>query len=183
VTDVARVIDGVRGIRVYEPTQIHVHDAPALIEVGDNTCIDAFVLINARDTTIIGKHCHIATGVSILGGGKFFLGDYAGISAGTRVFTGSDSYTGLGMTGPTIPEEFRHCDRRGVHIEAHAVVGANCVLLPGTIVGEGATIGAGSVVKGIVPPWQVWAGSIAKQVGVRDRDNVMRLCREFEETR
>lgn len=149
------------------------------LSIGENTVIDSFVIINAKDDHVIGDHCHIATGVSILGGGQFHMGNYSGVSAGTRVFTGSDDYSGAGMTGPTIPEEYRSCDRRGVFIGEHAIVGANCVLLPGTVIEEGAAIGAGSVVKGLVPSWEIYAGAIAKQIGIRDK-TVLRLCRVFE---
>jgi acetyltransferase-like isoleucine patch superfamily enzyme len=154
-----------------------------MIAIESDTVIDSFVLIVAHQITRIGSNCHIATGTSILGGGQFSMGDYSGVSAGCRVFTGSDSYTGAGMTGPTIPEEYRACDRSGVHIGDHAVVGANSVLLPGTVIEEGATIGAGSVVKGRVPAWTIYAGSIAKQIGVRDKTTVLALCRAFEANR
>jgi galactoside O-acetyltransferase len=138
--------------------------------VGAHSMIDDYVFINCPDDQVygIGRHIHIAVVVTVMGGGPFHIEDYAGISAKTSVWTGSDDYTGGGLTGPTVEETLRNCDRSGVFIGRHAVVGSNCVLLPGTHIEEGATIGAGSVVRGRVPAWEIYAGSIAKKIGERE---------------
>ena len=52
-----------------------------------------------------------------------------------------------------------------------AWAGAKCILTPGVTLGEGAVAGAGSVVVGQVPEYQVWAGNPAafvKQRKIRD---------------
>lgn len=51
---------------------------------------------------------------------------------------------------------------KGVRVERRAVIGANATLLPGIKIGEGALIGAGSVVTKDVPPGSVMAGNPAK---------------------
>lgn len=38
--------------------------------------------------TLIGSFVHIAAFVSILGGSEFVIEDFAGISSGSRVYTG-----------------------------------------------------------------------------------------------
>ncbi len=53
-------------------------------------------------------------------------------------------------------------DLKGVRVERKAVIGANATLLPGIKIGEGALIGAGSVVTKDVPPGSVMAGNPAK---------------------
>lgn len=54
-----------------------------------------------------------------------------------------------------------------VIIEDYVFIGARAVLLPGTRIGWGSIIGAGSVVTSgtDVPPLEVWAGSPARKVG------------------
>jgi acetyltransferase-like isoleucine patch superfamily enzyme len=54
---------------------------------------------------------------------------------------------------------------RPVRIGKYAFIGAGSILLPGTDIGDGALVGAGSVVRGQVPPWTIVAGSPAQQVG------------------
>ena len=39
--------------------------------------------------------------------------------------------------------------------------GAKCILTPGTVLGEGAVVGAGSVVTGNIPDYQIYAGNPA----------------------
>jgi acetyltransferase-like isoleucine patch superfamily enzyme len=49
-----------------------------------------------------------------------------------------------------------------VTIRRRAFVGGHSILLKGTIVGEGAVLGAGSVLRSVVPDGQVWAGNPAR---------------------
>lgn len=56
-------------------------------------------------------------------------------------------------------EFLRHEWRRGpVVIERDAMVGANCTILPGVVIGAGASVAAGSLVNRDVPPGAVVAG-------------------------
>ncbi len=45
--------------------------------------------------------------------------------------------------------------------------GVGTAVLPGVTIGEGAVIGAGSVVNQSVPPYEIWAGAPARKIGVR----------------
>ena len=51
--------------------------------------------------------------------------------------------------------------RAPVTIGPRAFVGAHAVVLKGSNVGAEAVVGAGAVVRGIVPPGEVWAGNPA----------------------
>lgn len=51
-----------------------------------------------------------------------------------------------------------------VVIERRATIGANCTLLPGVIVGEGATVSAMSLVNRDVPPGELWGGVPARKL-------------------
>ena len=44
--------------------------------------------------------------------------------------------------------------------------------LPGVTIGEGAVIGASSVVNKDIPPWSIAVGSPAKVIGTRDKVTV-----------
>lgn len=54
-----------------------------------------------------------------------------------------------------------------IEIGADAFVGAQALILPGIRVGEGAAVGAGSVVTKDVPPWTIVAGNPAREIGTR----------------
>ncbi|GAA3580191.1 non-ribosomal peptide synthetase [Amycolatopsis ultiminotia] len=57
-----------------------------------------------------------------------------------------------------------------IRIGAEARVGARSTLFPGTRIGKGAEIAAGSTVRGAVPAGRRWAGSPAVWVGKDDKD-------------
>jgi len=54
-----------------------------------------------------------------------------------------------------------------ISIGAHAFVGARAFILPGVTVGEGAVVGACSLVTGAVAPWTVNAGNPCRQIRER----------------
>jgi putative colanic acid biosynthesis acetyltransferase WcaF len=58
-----------------------------------------------------------------------------------------------------------------ITIGCDSFVGAKAIVLLGVAIGEGAVIGAGAVITTSVPPWTIWAGNPALQVGIRSRSN------------
>ena len=155
--------------------------SPETITVGSNVIIDDFVFIGAHRQLIIGNHVHIASHVSITGGGRCLICDFAGISSGARILTGSDSFAGDCLTGPTVPAVFRNVTRSDVVLGPHVVIGANAVVLPGVTIGEGAAIGAGSIVTRDLAEWGIYIGQPARQVKVRPKETILRMERSLYE--
>jgi acetyltransferase-like isoleucine patch superfamily enzyme len=54
--------------------------------------------------------------------------------------------------------------RTGVEVGRNVWVGANCVLLPGTRIGDNSLIAAGSVVNTEVPSGEIWGGTPARRL-------------------
>jgi len=125
--------------------------------------------------TIIGSFVHVASFVSVLGGGEFYIEDFAGLSSGTRVYTGDDDYSGGNLTGPTIPYRYRLPVRSFVRVKKHAIIGANSVILPGVTIGEGAAVGANSLVKRDCKPWTVYGGSPVREIKRRQQERILEL--------
>ncbi len=92
------------------------------------------------------------------------LGEGCTISSFVRILTHDWSpYTiGRGM-GMAFEKPFGVF--RGVKVGRFAFVGTCSVLMPGAEIGEGAVVGAGSVVRGKVEPWTIVTGSPAEPVG------------------
>ena len=126
--------------------------------VGDHSQIDDFAFVNAGRRCSIGRFVHIASFVSIIGGGEFAIDDFAGLSAGVRVITGTDDYMGPFLTNPTVPREFTAYHVSYVHVGKSAIVGTNAVVFPGVTIGEGAAVGACAVVRRDLAPWGIYAG-------------------------
>lgn len=137
------------------------------ITLGDNVIVDDFSFIYASAPLYIGSYVHISSCVSIVGGGLTIIDDFSSVSPGARILSGTDDFSGEGMTNSTIPEKFRAVNRSFVRIGKFAMIGANVVVLPGLSVGEGAVVGAGGVVTGSLDPWGVYVGSPARRVRER----------------
>lgn len=147
--------------------------SPEFISIGDSVIIDDFVFIMGGKSTTIGSFVHITSFTSITGGGELIMEDFTGLSGGVRVYTGNEDY--LGLTNPTVPYPYRTPTRSFIHIKKHAGVGANSVILPGVTIGEGAIIGANSLVKKDCKPWMVYFGSPAKPIFRRPKEKILEL--------
>jgi acetyltransferase-like isoleucine patch superfamily enzyme len=67
-----------------------------------------------------------------------------------------------------------------VKINRYVWIGTNVIILPGVEIGEGAVIGAGSVVSRDVPKCAVVAGNPAKTVGERNKEMYDELSRSSD---
>lgn len=162
------------GVRTFATTKILGAEH---ISFGSPVLIDDYVFIAAARPSHIGNYVHIAMYSSIVGGEKFELADFSGISAGVRIFTGSDDFVGPGFGNPTVPAAYRNVTRAPVSLGSFVIIGANAVILPGVEIGEGAAIAAGSVVTRSLPPWGIYQGN--RRIGDRDRDGVLRNHERF----
>ncbi len=162
---------------------IAVHDSANIcgdVEIGMNTRIDAFVTITGK--VKIGRNVHISTGASIFGGAGVTIGDYAGISAGVKIFTGTEDLSGDMLTNPTVPAQYRSPISKSIVIGAHCVIGAGSVLLPGAELEEGVCVGALSLVKAKLKRWHIYAGIPAEVIKSR-RQNLLDEQIKYEETK
>jgi acetyltransferase-like isoleucine patch superfamily enzyme len=146
---------------------------PERISIGDAVTIDDFVFLSAGRSTSIGSFVHLAAFSSYAGGGELLIDDFAGISMGTRVFTGTDDFMGAGLTGPKIPAEFRAVERSFVRIGKYVIIGANSVILPAVRIGEGVAIGANSLVTSDCEPWTLYAGTPARPIKKRQKQKML----------
>lgn len=149
-------------------------NGPRNISIGDYTWIDAYTRIEAMLGEIrIGRRIHIAP-FCILGAREpLVLEDYVGLSANVKIYTNSETpVAGKRMSGPMIPEEYKAFHSKPILLCKDSFVGANTVLLPGAELGEGAVVGANSLLNRKVEPWDIVVGPTAKVVGKRERVTV-----------
>jgi galactoside O-acetyltransferase len=142
------------------------------IEFGKHVIIDDFVFIYATNKIKLGNNTHIASFVSITGGGILIMDDFSGIASGSRIITGTDDFTDWGFGGPSIDKKYRNVKTGVIHIGKFCIVGANSVILPNVHIGEGAMVGAGSVVTKDLDPWGVYVGN--KRIRERNKADVLK---------
>jgi serine O-acetyltransferase len=105
-------------------------------------------------------------------GRRFFIDHGAGVVIGETAEIGDDvlMYQGVVLGGTTLEKKKRHPT-----IGNNVVIGAAAVLLGPITVGDGARIGANSVVVGSVPPGAVVVGVPGRVVEDRQRTSAMNL--------
>lgn len=147
--------------------------SPENVTLGSDIIIDDFVFIGAHQRLVLGNRVHISSHSSITGGGRVLLSDFSGMGSGARLISGTDDFTDGRLNGSAIPAEFRETHRGTIILEPHAIIGTNAVVLPDVTIGEGATVGAGSVVTRSLEPWGVYVGAPARKINERPRDVVL----------
>ena len=145
------------------------------ISIGEYTWIDSYTTINALFGSVsIGKRVHIGP-FTVIGTGKegLVIKDYVGIGSGCKIYGHSEIHKdGKRMSGPMIPWRYKSFFSGRVVLEKDSVLGANCVVLPGVTIGEGAVVCPGSIVTKDIPPWVIAAGVPTKFIGKRDKVTV-----------
>lgn len=142
---------------------------PSQLFIGNNVRIDDFSILSAGEGGIyLGDHVHIACYVSLIGAGKIDIGAFSGLSARTAVYSSNDDYSGLSLTGPTVPEKYRNVTVAPVNIGRHVIVGAGSVILPGTRMGNGVALGALSLANKTLEENFIYTGVPAKKLKPRN---------------
>jgi len=149
--------------------------SPEVISIANSVIIDDFTFVMGGRRITIGSFVHIATYASIAGGGECVMEDFTCLSGGVKVYTGSDDFSGGSLTNSAVPPPYRQPIRTFVHIKRHAIIGANSVVLPGVTIGEGAAIGANSLVLKDCEPWTIYVGSPTRPLKARPRDKMEAL--------
>jgi galactoside O-acetyltransferase len=137
---------------------------------GNNVRIDGPSVLSASSGHIhIGSYVHIGGMCFLAGGGGIELEDFTGLSQGVRVYSASDDYSGAALTNPTVPRQYLNVKVAPVQLGRHVIVGSGTVILPGCRIGEGASVGAMSLVTKSLDPWAMYFGTPAKRLKARSK--------------
>jgi acetyltransferase-like isoleucine patch superfamily enzyme len=139
------------------------------IEIGDDTMIGPNVSIAAgmvpgqqclaKPVVSIGNRCLIGRDSSIVGHLSISIGD--DVWTGPRVYITDQNH---GYEDIDRPISVQTQPERPVTVGTRSWIGAGAVLLPGATVGMHCTIGANSVVTGVIPDYSVAVGAPARVV-------------------
>jgi galactoside O-acetyltransferase len=150
------------------------------ISVGRHSRIDDFVVISAGEGGVdIGANVHVAVYTALIGKGHIQLEDFCNLSSRVSIYSSNDDYSGQHMTNPTVPPAYTGVTHAPVRIGRHAIVGSGSIVLPGVYVGEGAAIGALSLVREDCDDFTIHAGAPARLIGQRQR-TLLELEAKFE---
>ena len=116
---------------------------------------------------IIGMPAYLDKSAHIDTSGGLTIGKNVVISVNAIILTHDCSflcrYSAKKITPPT--NILNTLAFKPVTIGDHSFIGAGAILLPGTQIGKYCIIGAGAVVKGIIPDHAIFVGNPARQIG------------------
>ena len=116
---------------------------PQGITIGEGTIIGDNAILDGRAGITIGRHVNFSSNV--------------------RIWTLQHDYR-----DPDFACREEHYGP--VRIEDRAWIGPHTIILHDVTIGEGAVVAAGAVVTKDVPPYPVWGGVPARQIGLRPRN-------------
>lgn len=112
------------------------------IVIGDDVFVGRGCEFNIMERIRIGRDCLIASGC------KFIDHDH-------------------GLTVDDGPMRTLPCPGEEIELEDDVWIGVNAVVLKGVSIGRGAVVAAGAVVTKSIPPYEIWGGIPARQIGSR----------------
>jgi acetyltransferase-like isoleucine patch superfamily enzyme len=118
----------------------------------------------------VGRDVYVGPGLTIASlvsekGCNLFIGDRVAIGPGVILVLSSDANWSR-LNKVIIPV------RGQIHLENDCWLGAGVIVLPDMTIGECSVAGAGSVVTSNIPPFKIYAGVPAKEIGNIDRERL-----------
>lgn len=141
---------------------------PHVVDIGNHSKIRDFAFIFAGEGVTIGEYTDIQPHTVIWGGGETIIGSRVSTGPGTVFLSQTYSHApGLKMVDGLSEGETAIIGGKLV-VGDDVYIGARCTIMPVTI-GEGAVIGAGSMVTKDCDPWGIYVGNPARKVAERQR--------------
>ena len=135
--------------------------------IGEGTNIWQYVVV--LEKAVIGKNCNINCHCFIENNVK--VGDCVTVKSGVYIWDGikigNNVFLGPNVTfiNDKLPRSKQYPDKiLFTIIEDNVSIGAGSIIMGGITIGNGAMIGAGSVVTKNVPPNTLWFGNPAKYI-------------------
>ncbi len=153
-----------------------------LIDVGENCVIEgAIAILRSGASVSLGNRCHLDKAAILISALSIRILDDSIISRGATLVDSDNHSTNWeyrqfdterflrGYVETEGRDSARYHDWEPVPmgditVGPKAWIALNAIVLKGVTIGEGAVVGAGSVVTDNVPPWHVYAGNPAVEI-------------------
>ena len=158
--------------RISSMADLETTQRGSTLVIGAGSMIDSFVKVKfagGSGDVVIGRNSYINAGTAIYSGNGVRIGNDVLVAAQCTFAPVNHAFD-----DPEIPIRSQgfQPSRGGIIIEDDVWLGANCVLLDGAVVRQGAIIAAGTVVRGEVPALAIWGGVPPRKLGHRGEKKV-----------
>ena len=145
---------------IIKPYSVLMGGKNTYLIIGDNVLIKNNAYLNASYATIkIGSNSAISHYVWVGGEGQIYIGENVMIGMHTVIISSNHDYYDISTpfyNGAEIAEK--------IDIGKNVWIGANCTILPEVVIGDGAVVGAGSVVVKNIKPNTIVVGNPAVEI-------------------
>jgi virginiamycin A acetyltransferase len=135
--------------------------------IDENCWIDNFVKIKhvgGKGDIKIGKNVYLNSGTVLYSGNGITIGNDVLIGPNCSIVPANHNFSE--MNKPIRLQGFMP-SKGGVVINDNVWIGAGVTILDGSVIGEGCIIGANSLVRGILEPHTIYAGSPVQKIKKR----------------
>lgn len=142
------------------------------VVLGDHVMIGAYSILTGAPVTNLGEGIRMAANSAV--NAYSYLGSSGPITIGENVIMGQHVCfhpENHNFERSDVPIKSQGTTRLGITIEDDVWVGSNVTFLDGAYVGRGSVIGAGSLVKGMIPPGSIAVGVPARVIRSRVPQN------------
>lgn len=139
------------------------------LTIGNNSIVEGVIVFEHEATVYIGDRTFIG-GSSICAAKSIFIGDDVLISFGCTIVDHDSHALDFEFRKHDVVEwyhgrkDWTHVTRSAVRIMDKSWIGMHTIILKGVTIGEGAVVGAGSVVTRDVEPYTLVAGNPARVI-------------------
>ncbi len=157
-------------LQVTHRAELFIHKAKKeQIQLGENILVDGTLEVYEKGSLTIGRHSFIGRS-RIYCAHNIEIGEYCLISDNVCIMDSNLHPLSAKLRKEIadtwakgeFPDVYSNIDGAPVIIGDHTWIGYGCAILKGVTIGEGAIVGAGSVVTSNVPPWTIVMGNPAR---------------------
>ncbi len=150
------------------------------ISIGNNVRIDDFCILSGKIT--LCDNIHISAFCALYGSNGIIMEDFSGLSPRTTIFSASDDFSGDYLVGPMIQDELRNINGGAVVIGKYVQIGAGSIVFPDLKIGDGASVGAMTLINKSLEPWTIYAGIPARVLKKRS-EKIIELASKYSENK
>jgi len=152
-----------RSVNIYPLAKIV---RPENVVLRDFVQLFDYAFIHGGGSVVIGEYTTVAWHSVIEGFGEVVIGNGVLVALGVKLVSSLNEHNGF-RVGERLPSDQVKNRIGKIIIGNEVVIGINTVVMPNVSIGEGAIVGANSLVIRDLEPWGIYAGSPCKKISER----------------